>query len=57
MSSIFFCVCMYKMNTFSIKTWTKNDVEAIKHNDKKKWMNEKALEKNLGYKNLAGDKT
>ena len=44
------------MNTFSINTWTKNDVEAKKHNCKK-WINEKALEKALGYKNLAGNKT
>ena len=27
--------CMYKMHTFSIKAWSKTDVEAIKHNDKK----------------------
>ena len=26
---------MYKMHTFSIKAWSKTDVEAIKHNDKK----------------------
>ena len=51
-----FLLCIYKMNTFSINTWTKNDVEAKKHNCKK-WINEKALEKALGYKNLAGNKT
>ena len=43
---------MYKMNTFSIKLWGKNDVEAIKHNGKK-WRGEKAL----SYKNLASNKT
>ena len=47
---------MYKMCTYSIKTWKKNDVEAIKHNSKK-WINERHLEKALGYKNLAGNKT
>ena len=47
---------MYKMNTFSIKPWGKNDVEAIKHNGKK-WRNEKDLEKALRYKNLASNKT
>ena len=51
-----FLLCIYKMNTFSINTLTKNDVEAKKHNCKK-WINEKALEKALGYKNLAGNKT
>ena len=49
-------LCVYKMHTFSIKTWSKTDVEAIKHNDKK-WINEKHLEKALGYKNLVGNKT
>ena len=44
------------MNTFSIKPWGKNDVEAIKHNGKK-WRNEKDLEKALRYKNLASNKT
>ena len=34
----------------------KNDVEAIKHNGKK-WINEKDLEKALGYKNSTGNKT
>ena len=28
-------LCVYKMHTFSIKTCSKTDVEAIKHNDKK----------------------
>ena len=40
------------MKPFSIKTWRKIDVEAIKHNGKK-WVNEKRLEIALGYKNLA----
>ena len=50
------CVCMYKMLTYSIKTW-KNivGVEVIKYNGKK-WINEKSLEKALGCKNLAGKK-
>ena len=42
---------MYKKKSFSIKTLSKIDVEAIKHNGKK-WINEKHLEKVLGYKNL-----
>ena len=44
------------MYTFSINTWVKNDVEAIKYKVKK-WINEKDLEKALGCKNLAGDKS
>ena len=44
------------MHTFSIKTWSKTDAEAIKHNDKK-WINEKHLEKAPAYKNLVGNKT
>ena len=44
------------MYTFSINTWSKNDVEAIKYKGKK-WINEKDLEKALGCKNLAGNKT
>ena len=47
---------MYKIYTFSIKTWSKIDGEAINHNDKK-WINEKYLEKAVGYKNLACNKT
>ena len=47
---------MYKMYTFSIKTWSKVDVEAIKYNDKK-WINKKHLKKAVDYKNLAGNKT
>ena len=47
---------MYKMLTYSIKTWRKIGVEAIKCNDKK-WINEKNLETALGYKNLVGNKT
>ena len=47
---------MYKICTFSIKTWSKIDGEAINHNDKK-WINEKYLEKPVGYKNLACNKT
>ena len=40
------------MYTFSINTWSKNDVEAIKYNGKK-WRNGKDLEKALGWKNIA----
>ena len=47
---------MHKMLTYSIKTWRKIGTEAIKYNDKK-WINEKHLEKALGYKNLVGNKT
>ena len=50
------CVCMYKMLTYSIKTWRKIGVEVIKYNDQK-WINEKNLETALGYKNLVGNKT
>ena len=50
------CVCVYKMLTYSIKTWTKIGVEAVKYNGKK-WINEKTLETALGYKNLVGNKT
>ena len=44
------------MYTFSITTQRKIDVEAIKYKGKK-WINEKDLEKALGCKNLAGNKT
>ena len=54
-SKTFFCVCMYKMLTYSIKTWKKIGVEVIKYNDKK-WINENLLEKALGYKNLVCNK-
>ena len=47
---------MYKMLTYSIKTWEKIGIEPIKYNDKK-WINEKNLETALGYKNLVGNKT
>ena len=47
---------MYKMLTYSIKTWKKIVIEAIKYNDKK-WINEKNLETALGYKNLVSNKT
>ena len=47
---------MYKMYTFSINPWSKIDLEAIKYNGKK-WINEKDLEKVLGYKNLVSNKT
>ena len=50
------CVCMYKMLTFSIKTWSKINVEVIKYNHKK-WINEKLSEVALGYKDLVGNKT
>ena len=43
------------MHTFSINTWSKIDVEAIKHNGEK-WINEKHLENAVGYKNLARNK-
>ena len=46
---------MYKMNSFSMKIWKKNGVEAIKHNDKR-WINEKHLKTALGYKNLVSNK-
>ena len=52
---IVFFLCMYKMYTFSINTWSKIGVEAIKYNGKK-WINEKDLEKALGSKNLTGNK-
>ena len=45
------CVCIYKILTFSVNTWSESGVEVIKHNNKK-WINEKNLEKVLGYKNL-----
>ena len=47
---------MFKMLTYSIKTWTKIGVEVIKYNDKK-WINEKNLETALDYKNFVGNKT
>ena len=47
---------MYKMLAFSIKTWSKIGAEVIKYNNKK-WVNEKHLERALGYKNLVGNKT
>ena len=47
---------MYKMLTYSIKTWRKIVVEATKYNDKI-WVNKKHLETALGYKNLVGNKT
>ena len=47
---------MYKMKSFSIKTWSEIDVEAIRHSGKK-CMNEKHLEIALDYKKLASNKT
>ena len=47
---------MYKMLTYSIKTWKKIGIEAIKCNNKK-WINEKNMETVLGYKNLVSNKT
>ena len=44
------------MYTFTINTWSKIDVETIKYKGKK-WINEKDLEKALGCKHLAGNKT
>ena len=48
---------MYKMYIFSINTWSKIDVEAIKYNGGEKWVNEKHLENVIGYKNVTGNKT
>ena len=48
--NIFF-LCMYKMLTYSIKTWCKIGVEVRKCNGKKQ-INEKHLKTALGYKNL-----
>ena len=45
---IFFYI--YKMYTFSVNTWGKNNIEAVKYNGKK-WINEKHLETATGYKN------
>ena len=45
---------MYKMLTYSITTWRKIGVEAIKYNDEK-LINEKYLETALRYKNLVGN--
>ena len=50
------CVCVYKMLTYSTKTWGEIGVEVIKYNGKK-WINEKNLETALGNKNLVGNKT
>ena len=48
---------MYKMLTYSIKTWKNTvGVKVIKYNDKK-WINEKNLKTALGCKNLVGNKT
>ena len=47
---------MYKMYTFSINTWNKIDVEAIKYNGEK-WVNGNYLEKVISYKNLTGNRT
>ena len=44
------------MNTFSIKTCSEIDVEAIKYNGEK-LINENHLEITVGYKNLASNKT
>ena len=44
------------MYTFSVNTWSKTDVEAITY-DGEKWINKKHLEKAVGNKNLAGNKT
>ena len=42
---------MYKMKSFTIKTWSKIDVEVIKHYGKK-WINVKHLEIGPAYKKL-----
>ena len=47
---------MYKIKSFSIKTWSKIGVEAIMY-DYKKWIKKKHLETALGYKNLGYNKT
>ena len=53
----FFCVCMYKMLTYSITIWINiARVEVIKYNGKK-WINENNLETALGCKNLVVNKT
>ena len=46
----FFFFYIYKMCTFSVNTWGKNNIEAVKYNGKK-WINEKHLEIATGYKN------
>ena len=51
-----FFLCMYKKYKFSVNKWKQNNIEAVKYNGKK-WINEKRLEKALGCKNLAGNKT
>ena len=43
---------MHKMYTYSIKTWKKNDVEAINY-EGKKWINRTQLGNALGYSNIA----
>ena len=35
---------MYKMYTFSVNTWEKNNIEAVKYNGKQ-WINERRLGK------------
>ena len=47
---------MYKILTYSIKTWRKIDAEAISY-DNKEQVNEKNLETALCYTNLVGNKT
>ena len=54
--NFYFFLCMYKMKSFSIKTWSEIGVEVIKCNGKK-WINEKNLETALGYRNLVSSKT
>ena len=49
---ILFCLCIKCIKTYSIKTWKKNDVEAINY-DGKKWINRTQLGNALGYSNIA----
>ena len=47
---------MYKKYTLIVNKWKQNNIEAVNYNGKQ-WINEKHLEKALGCKNLAGNKT
>ena len=48
----YFFVCMYKMYTWSIKTWEKNGVEEINY-DSKKWINQTQLGNAFDHSNIA----
>ena len=43
---------MYKMYTYSIKTWKKNSVEGINY-EGQKWINQTQLGNALGHSNIA----